>query len=224
MVSAQSPEGEKSPVWLNVASSTYVEKGFINLDNHIFLQLSRFPKLATALLPREYHDYLESYRQAREKAVLLRHDCRKPLKMADNSADHILCSHFLEHVYPDEAQNILRDFRRVLKPGGTLHVIIPDLRLQVDEYLRNKEQGQPAAADQFVLETLLTAPNRGSAKFRIMELTGGFGLLHRWMYDKESITAQVAKAGFDVQDGLETPSAHVRHNDGCSVHVLARKV
>ncbi len=41
--------------------------------------------------------------------------------------DHILCSHALEHLYPHEVKKALSEFLRVLKPGGTAIILVPDL-------------------------------------------------------------------------------------------------
>lgn len=209
-------------LWLNVASSTCVEPEFVNFDNHVLLSASRLPAAADRLFPSRYRSLLRTYRSLRNQEHLLRHDCRKSLPLPPASADHILCSHFLEHVHPDEALAIVQDFARVLKPGGTLHVIVPDLYLQVQAYLRDKDKSA-SAADEFVQKTLLSTPTRGSAKFRILEATGQFGLTHRWMYDGASMSKMMNLAGLHVDPTLATPSDHVRRNDGVSVHVRASK-
>lgn len=41
--------------------------------------------------------------------------------------DTVLCSHALEHLYPHEVHWALAEFYRVLKPGGTAVVLVPDL-------------------------------------------------------------------------------------------------
>lgn len=41
--------------------------------------------------------------------------------------DAVLCQHALEHLYPHEVGLALTEFLRVLKPGGTAFVIVPDL-------------------------------------------------------------------------------------------------
>jgi len=209
-------------IWLNVASSTYALKDFANLDNHVFLWLSRLPPVFTSPFAKKYRDYIAAYREAGRIAPMIKHDCRKPLPLPDNVADHILCSHFLEHVYPDECDAIPRDFYRVLKQGATLHVIVPDIAAQVEEYIRNRKADHPGAADAFVKATMLSTEHRGSIKYRILEGLGAFGLQHRWMYDKQSIKAKIVKAGFDVLDGNETSSRTFREGDD-SVHVVARK-
>lgn len=52
-------------------------------------------------------------------------DARK-LPYADNSVDHLYCSHMLEHFSFYETEAILAEFARVLKPGGLLQVAVPD--------------------------------------------------------------------------------------------------
>lgn len=209
-------------LWLNVASSTCVEREFVNLDNHVLMSLSRLPPLLDAAFPARYRALLGTYRRIRKETHLVRHDCRKALPLPASSADHILCSHFLEHVHPDEALSILQDFARVLKADGTLHIIVPDLHAQVAGYMRDRAEGIASAADDFIRKTLLSTPTRGSTTFRILEATGQFGLTHRWMYDEGSMRQLVERAGFRVDTNIRTPSDHVRAKDGISVHVKAK--
>lgn len=41
--------------------------------------------------------------------------------------DRVFCSHTLEHLHPAEGHKALCEFRRVLKPGGLLIVLVPNL-------------------------------------------------------------------------------------------------
>jgi len=41
--------------------------------------------------------------------------------------DRIYCSHCLEHLHSDEVQVALKEFYRVLKPGGSAVINVPDL-------------------------------------------------------------------------------------------------
>lgn len=41
--------------------------------------------------------------------------------------DVVFCCHALEHLYPHEVSMALREFRRVLKPGGIVVILVPDL-------------------------------------------------------------------------------------------------
>lgn len=213
---------QQGRVWLNVASSTFVEPGFTNLDNHPFLKFADWPDTLTRVLPKGYRAYVNKFREARAIAPLVRHDCRKPLPFPNASADHVLCSHFLEHVYPDDAAAILRDFRRVLKSDGTLHIIVPDLEIHVRDYLDRKAGGERLAGNAFIDDTLLSKRAPGTAKFRLMNALGAFGLTHLWVYDQDTIADLVREAGFAIDPELATPSDHVRTDDGVSTHVRAR--
>jgi len=53
-------------------------------------------------------------------------DVRK-LPIRDNSVDYILARHILEHFGHVETQPVLKEWLRVLKPGGKIEVIVPNL-------------------------------------------------------------------------------------------------
>src|SRR5687767_7132017 len=100
---AKSLRNAQGRIWLNVASSTSVLEGFANLDNSIFLALLPIYPAASPFLPAKYRARFEEYRAAAASASVMRHDCRKPVPLPDECVDHILCSHFLEHVKSVEA-------------------------------------------------------------------------------------------------------------------------
>lgn len=211
----------EKPLYVNVASSIYVLENFVNLDNSLFLRLlPLYPALRPVLKPGHV-EWFSKYKEAQAKATLVRHDCRKPLPFAPNTVDHILCSHFLEHVYFNQAQTIVSDFYKALKPGGTLHMIVPDLAIFMKQYAENAS-GEDAAFT-FLTNTLLTHPRQPSARFRFLEFLGGFGLQHRWMYDHHSMKALLESQRFIILDTNQTVTADYRKGDGVSLHFAAQK-
>jgi len=49
-------------------------------------------------------------------------------RFADATFEEIYASHVLEHfAYKDELAQVLREWHRVLKPGGRLYISVPDL-------------------------------------------------------------------------------------------------
>lgn len=56
----------------------------------------------------------------------LKHDLREPLPFEDNSCDAALMSHLIEHLTCLDSVKLLREVRRVLKPGGIVMVSVPD--------------------------------------------------------------------------------------------------
>lgn len=208
------------PLNLNVASSYHVLEDFVNIDNSLWQRLLPFYPVLKYVLKPDHRKALESYSAAKQKATLVRYDCRKRLNYNDNSVDHILCSHFLEHVYHSEANKIVGGFYRILKPGGTIHIIVPDITQLAQNYLDN--YGEVTASAQFLTETLLTHPNPPSFTFRFLEFIGGFGLQHRWMYDKPGIIYLLESLKFVILDNNETASKHFREGDD-SIHVVGQK-
>jgi len=212
-----------SHTYLNVASGASVIEGYINIDNSIFLMLSYY-SVFKFIVPKKYHSNIESYVSARKKATVIRRDCRKDLLIyANNSVDHIVCSHFLEHLYPSEVQEVLTGFYRILKNGGTLHLVLPDLSLQIDQYLRNKEKGLNNAADIFITSTEFSSMNKPEWLFKLLTFFGMFGLKHLWMYDYNSMLEVVLKYNFILTDKINTPSSDFKKFDIDAFSIFVKK-
>lgn len=58
------------------------------------------------------------------------------LPFDNDSFDVVYSSHFLEHLSPEQAKFFLRECYRVLKPGGIIRIVVPDLENICREYLR----------------------------------------------------------------------------------------
>lgn len=58
-----------------------------------------------------------------------------PLPDADNSVDEIRASHVLEHLPHSATAHVLKDWMRVLKPGGVLKLAVPDFQQIAKRYL-----------------------------------------------------------------------------------------
>jgi predicted SAM-dependent methyltransferase len=58
----------------------------------------------------------------------------KGIPFPDNSFSVVYHSQVLEHIPRDSAAGFIRECYRVLKPGGILRVVVPDLENIVDEY------------------------------------------------------------------------------------------
>lgn len=62
-------------------------------------------------------------------------DLWKPLPFTDSSLDAIYASHVLEHLPRSRVPSLLNECRRVIKPGGILRLVVPDLEGIVRNYL-----------------------------------------------------------------------------------------
>lgn len=78
-------------------------------------------------------------------------DLRGGIPYPNERFDVAYHSNFLEHLDRRDAEAFLRECRRVLRPGGILRVVVPDLAVQARAYLEalaDAGAGEPGAADR----------------------------------------------------------------------------
>lgn len=114
-------------------------------------------------------------------------DIRKTLPLAEDSVDFIYCSHVLEHFEKYETVNILKECFRVLKPGGVLRVVLPDLKIMINKFSDAEKFNRDFYGYDKDKKSILNWFIRG----------------HQWMYDEESFLKlignefnKVKKTGF----------------------------
>jgi SAM-dependent methyltransferase len=64
-------------------------------------------------------------------------DIRDGLPLEDDSIDYVVSIHALPEIPYPELVDALSELRRVLKPGGTLRIALPDLDRGIEAYLTN---------------------------------------------------------------------------------------
>ena len=121
----------------------------------------------------------------------------------------------------DVGGQLLRECHRVLKPGGILRAVVPDLVFHVRRYLDLVEKDQKCGRephDEF-LNSLYGAFLDIKKK--------RYGLHHRYMYDFPTLNAILREIGFsdiirqDYQKSLDEEMAHFDARPGESLHVDA---
>jgi SAM-dependent methyltransferase len=109
-----------------------------------------FKKYNLGCGPKFYQNFLNVgyWAQLQEGAVykdlngttntfMLNHDLRHGIPAADNSLDLAYHSHMLEHLSYTDGIEFTKECLRVLKPGGTLRILVPDLELWINAYTNN---------------------------------------------------------------------------------------
>lgn len=70
------------------------------------------------------------------------------LPTADNTVDFMYAGHLVEHFYPDTIDSYIKEWHRVLKPGGRILIITPDFgqmaKLYAEGAITIKDLLQPA--------------------------------------------------------------------------------
>jgi len=154
-------------VKLNLGSGNRTLPGFVNVD-----------------LP-------DNWCKSRPEVVA---DISKRLPFDDESADEIHAYHVFEHFYRYEADSILIDWIRVLRPGGLLVLELPCLDKIINIINWSAENKQP------VPENLTLWGLYGDPKYE------NPAMVHRWCYSESELTNMLTVHGLTVESKL--PETH----------------
>ncbi len=119
-------------VKVNVGCGLTVASGWINIDGSLNALVSTWPSFLLSQLHRfsgsrawfsqpEYIAILKNHR-------FVHHEVRYGLPLPDSSTDFVYTSHFLEHLHRADGERFMREVHRILKPGGVVRVLVPDLQ------------------------------------------------------------------------------------------------
>tara|TARA_Y100000996_G_scaffold372801_1_gene321940 strand:+ start:93 stop:746 length:654 start_codon:yes stop_codon:yes gene_type:complete len=112
------------------------------------------------------------------------HDLRKPLPYENEKFEGAFSEHTLEHLYYDEAINLLKEIKRILKPGSIFRCTVPDLKKYIDFYNGNSN-------DDFFNKFTYKA----QAFFNLSQ-----NYEHKSVWDYEILSKKIIEVGFkDVQ-------------------------
>ena len=213
--------GHRDPVdlvLLNLGCGTKTSERAVNIDWSIHVRVARSP-LAMAIASRILSPTrVQALKSIRGKVQL--HDLTKGLRFPENSVDGVYHSHVLEHIprdfsHPeqDRAMLFVAECRRVLKPGGVLRIVVPNLEYEVRAYLDNLQKiaagtGDAASQDSKIYKFLgqatrveASGTSEQAPLMRKLEnlLLGDArkrGETHMWEYDRFNLTDLLNRAGF----------------------------
>jgi SAM-dependent methyltransferase len=169
---------EPSSTKLHIGAFDVVHDGWLNTDVTPHMAIARAPGLARAL---RLAGRLSDERWAAYRDGVFRRlrylDLTRPLPYPDGAFEAVLGSHVLEHLTPAEAERLLRELHRVLRPGGVLRIAVPDLDAVIAAY-------DPADPDGF-LDGLLQGRERSTSRHR-----------HWWQYNERSLRELLERTGY----------------------------
>lgn len=124
-------------------------------------------------------------------------DLRQGIKRENSSIDMINMSHLLEHFTVPEGLQLLKECYRVLRPGATIRVCVPDTKLLAGAYLERDmerfdriqpEDYKPCSQSEKLWRMITSNPPE------LMGTPQWEG--HKTAYDWQSLFAILGKAGF----------------------------
>jgi SAM-dependent methyltransferase len=123
-------------------------------------------------------------------------DARKLETLQIGQFDAIYCAHNLEHYYRHDVKTVLSGFLHLLKPGGFVFAIVPDLmdlmsltvkkNLDIDDVLYQSPAGPIMVVD--VLYGYSVEIERRGVDF----------FAHKTGFSKKSLSAALSRAGFSI--------------------------
>jgi len=102
-------------------------KGWLNFDASPTLRIQKIPILGRLLQSRLNCIFDDEIKYG---------DIVKGLPIHHNSVDGLFCSHVLEHLTRTDFDVALNNSFNYLKSGGEFRVIVPDLQIFIQEYIK----------------------------------------------------------------------------------------
>jgi predicted SAM-dependent methyltransferase len=121
----------------------------------------------------------------------------KRFPWGDKSADAIYMGEVLEHFTREAGEHVLRECHRVLRPGGTLRIRVPDHARFWTNYLREYDDVRRRPRPEWSLaHTRWTEMYFRDICVGRPHLWQSIGHFHKWMYDDVSLTLLLESMGF----------------------------
>jgi predicted SAM-dependent methyltransferase len=120
-------------------------------------------------------------------------DATRRFPIDDNTLDYIICEHMIEHIPYHDAQTMLRECHRVLKPGGRVRFATPDLRVLLSLHSREKTDAQRDYIE-WAIKRFMPDTQECRDVFVINNFFQSWG--HCFLYDRETLHHALHNAGF----------------------------
>jgi SAM-dependent methyltransferase len=89
---------------------------------------------------RRYHPAWTNLDLEVSDPSIIRHDVTRGIPFEEEQFDAVYHSHILEHLKPEQGRQLVAECNRVLKPGGLLRIVVPDLERIAKLYLQTHQQ------------------------------------------------------------------------------------
>jgi hypothetical protein len=172
----------EGPLYVQFGCGWCAPEGWLNFDASPTLRFERVP-LVGRLYTRNASRFPKGVRYG---------DIVRGLPVPKESCKALYCSHVLEHLSLKDCRRALRNAHKILMPGGTFRLVLPDLEHAIRSYVSNDS---PEASVEFMKETLLGLEERPRGPSALGALWLG-NSKHLWMWDYKGIAQELSLAGF----------------------------
>jgi SAM-dependent methyltransferase len=165
--------------------------GYINIDNSpsiILGKLSAIKKVLRAL------NIIDESRFVADWSGIIRCDVSKGIHYGDDTVDKIYSSHLLEHIPRDRGVSFIKECHRVLKRGGVMRLVVPDLFFHAERYVEATRAligREKLPEDRTLHDVFLNTIYGAYLKKR------RYGAEHYYMYDLPTLVSILKNSGFE---------------------------
>lgn len=180
---------------LNLGCGDHIIDGWLNVDYSFGAFLNKVPIvkfLAQKVLRTNWN-----------KKIFI-HNLSKKFPWEDNSVDYIYTSHTLEHFDREEGLHFLSESYRVLKLGGIIRILVPDLEVAIKKYLDKEIKAE------YFIERLGVLTKKSNSRLKNI-LYKFISYPHKCMYDEQSLIRILQEIGFKAKrkNGFESEIANI---------------
>ncbi|MGA2463613.1 MAG: methyltransferase domain-containing protein [Thermodesulfobacteriota bacterium] len=161
---------------LNLGCASITPEGWINVDFALGAWFAKIPFF------RLINKKIKLFNTDWNAKVML-HDLRRDLPWQNNAVNYIYCSHTLEHFSKNEGRRVRSECYRVLKPGGVVRILVPDLKTLVMDYIRGE-----ISADDFL--------DRLGCCYGDRRFSAFISFPHKCMYDASALMRVMESVNF----------------------------
>ena len=174
---------------LNLGCGMDNPRKWLGVDGGVYVLLQKVPtpvlKLVSKLMDTQKTYSREEYIQKIRNANVLHHELDYGIPFDDNTIPAVFSSHLFEHITKKDADRLLHECFRVLKPGGIIRVVVPSLDVEVERIrnaIRSYDSGDPSSIQPWVTSNVVGYTNKYAN--------------HRWMYNFPELSDALRRAGF----------------------------
>jgi len=143
-------------------------------------------------------------------------DLRFGIPFADGTVDKVYSSHLFEHLPFADGQKLLAESLRVLKPGGSFSIVVPNARMYVEHYLEQRD----LPPEYFGWTPAWNNTTRIDALNYVAYMAGE----HKYLFDQDNLLHILRAAGFErVSDRPFDPETDLHERDYESIYAIGFK-
>lgn len=123
---------------VNLGCGLHCSSDWLNIDGSLTSLLGTNMTLLNKVIYKvagssAYYSFNDFNEVIKNKKLYWR-DLTDKIPLTDNSIDIVFSSHFLEHLTKIKGEQFLNDIYRIMKPGGLVRILVPDLDLAIQKF------------------------------------------------------------------------------------------